>query len=148
MKKTWIVVADSAHARIFTVKTPTSPLEEIKDEVDISATFREKELVTDEPGRHTNDSRTGVHAYEPEHTKHETEIIRFAKALAEELNKAFHLRKFEQLVLVAPPKFLGHLRESLHEPVLRAVSLQCEEDLVKETPEQIRQHLPEYLPQL
>ncbi len=148
MKKTWIVVADSAHARLFSTETPTGGLIEQEDLQHIESRMHNKDLVTDAPGRHSNDTGIGAHGYEPKLTPTEEEAIRFAKELAQELYKAFHAQKFEQLIIVAPPKFLGHLRNALDKNIKKVVSLEVSKDLVTEKPEEIRKHLPEYLPQL
>ncbi|WP_294945366.1 host attachment protein [Sulfurivirga sp.] len=148
MKKTWIVVADSAHARLFTAETPTSGLTELEDLVHLQARMHDQDLTTDGPGRHSNDTGVGAHGYEPKVTPSEEEAIRFAKELAKELYQAFHAHKFEQLIIVAAPRFLGHLRNALDKNVARVVSLEVAKDLVNEKPEEIRKHLPEYLPQL
>lgn len=148
MKKTWIVVADSAHARLFSAETPTGGLIEQEDLLHIQSRMHDKDLITDGPGRHSNDTGTGAHGYEPKITPTEEEAIRFAKELAQELYKAFHEYKFEQLIIVAPPKFLGHLRNALDKNVKKVISLEVAKDLVAEKPAEIRKHLPEYLPQL
>lgn len=148
MKKTWIVVADSARARLFTATTPTGGLTELEDLLHIQAKLHDRDLITDGPGKHANDAGGGHHGYEPKITPTEEEAIRFAKELAQELYKAFHEKKFEQLIIAAAPRFLGHLRNALDKNVKKVVVLEIAKDLVPETPEAIRKHLPEYLPQL
>ncbi len=148
MKKTWIVVADSAHARLFTADTPTAPLTELEDLLHIQSRMHDRDLVTDGPGKHSNDAGAGHHGYEPKLPPSEEEAIRFAKELAQALYKAFHEKRFEQLIIVAAPKFLGHLRNALDKNLQKVISLEVAKDLVPETPEAIRKHLPEYLPQL
>ena len=148
MKKTWIVVADSSRARLFTVDTPTAPLTELQDLEHVQARVHDQELTTDLPGRHRNDAGGGAHGYEPKIPPTEEEAIRFAKELAQALYKAFHEHKYGQLILVAPPRFLGHLRQALDKNIAKVVALEVSKDLVMEKPEEIRKHLPEYLPQL
>ncbi len=148
MKKTWIVVADSSRARLFTAETPTSGLQELEDLQHVQSRLHDQELTTDLPGKHGNDAGMGAHGYEPKVTPTDEEAIRFAKELAQELYRAFHEHKFEQLILVAAPKFLGHLRNALDKNVKKVISFELAKDLTSEKPEDIRKHLPEYLPQL
>ncbi|RMG57081.1 MAG: host attachment protein [Gammaproteobacteria bacterium] len=146
MKKTWILVADSSKARLFTVETASGPLVEVRDFMHPEARMHEKELTTDLPGKHRNDTGVGAHGFEQEVEPKEQEAIRFAHELAAFLDKARNEHGYEQLVVVAAPKFLGHLREALPAPVRNLVRLEIDKNLVGQSPEDIRKHLPEYLP--
>ena len=148
MKKSWILVADSARARIFTTKSPTAPLEELKDLTHIAAKIHDQQLVTDLPGRHSNDTGIGAHNYEPKVLPTEEEAIMFAKELAKELKQGFDHHEFEQLYLVAPAHFLGLLKKELDSKIARIVAHTEAKDVAKMSAEEIRKRLPEYLPQL
>jgi protein required for attachment to host cells len=53
------------------------------------------------------------HAIEPRQDPHEAAERAFARGLADRLEAAAAAGRFERLILVAPPKFLGHLRAAL-----------------------------------
>jgi protein required for attachment to host cells len=52
---------------------------------------------------------------------HQLNEDRFAKDIADTLYQLAHANRFQQLVLVAPPKVLGTLRRALHHEVLQRV---------------------------
>lgn len=146
MKKTWILVADSSKARLFTVESASGPLIEVRDFLHPESRMHEQELTTDLPGKHRNDTGVGAHGFEQEVEPKEQEAIRFAGELAHYLDKARNSGEYEQLVVVAAPKFLGHLREAMSPAVRNLVRLEIDKNLVGQNPQDIRKHLPEYLP--
>jgi protein required for attachment to host cells len=56
-----------------------------------------------------------------------------------------NIGEFEQLVLVAPPDFLGLLRKAISHPTAKLVSREIGKNLTQRKPEQIRSLLPEFL---
>ena len=148
MKATWVVVADSSRARIFKPETPSSPLTELETLTHPESRLHDQELTSDLPGKHANDTGIGAHGFEDKTEPKKQEAINFAHELARELEKAYTDHEFRQLILVAAPAFLGLLRETLSEPVRAVVRLEIDKDLTKESAEDIRAHLPKYLPNL
>ena len=53
----------------------------------------------------------------------------FARQLAAALDEAVAARRPHRVVLVAPPRFLGHLREALSKPVSALVGASLDHDL-------------------
>jgi protein required for attachment to host cells len=70
---------------------------------------------SDRPGR-TNDAFGNRSAYENADW-HQLEESRFAKELADELYRSAHQGAFDKLIVVAPPRVLGILREKFHPEV-------------------------------
>jgi len=72
MKLTWILVADSTRARIFTADTPSSPLEEIEDFSHTEGRLHDREITSDLPGK-IKSAGAGGHTFEqptdPKNTK-------------------------------------------------------------------------------
>ena len=66
---------------------------------------------------------------------HEAE--KFAKMLARHLKDLHNEQHFEQLVLVAPPRFLGLLRKELHKPLGQLVTRTIDKDLTTAGVEEI-----------
>lgn len=147
MKLTWILVADSTRARIFTADTPVSPLEEIEDFSHTEGRLHDREMTSDLPGR-IKSSGGGRHALEQptDPKKHETDI--FAHHVAQYLEDAHNANRFEQLLIVAGPSFLGLLRNQLSEQIKKLVRFELDKDITMLSAAEIRQHLPEYLPNL
>ncbi len=147
MKLTWILVADSARARIFTADTPSSPLEEIEDFSHAEGRLHDRDMTSDLPGR-IKSTGGGGHAFEQATDPKQHEADSFAHRIAEYLEAAHNANRFEQLLIVAAPTFLGLLRNQLSEPVKKRVAFELNKELSMLSAADIRQHLPQYLPNL
>jgi protein required for attachment to host cells len=147
MKSTWILVADSSRARIFTADTPSSPLEEIKDFSHSEGRLHDREMTTGLPGK-IKSAGAGGHTFEQptDPKKHEAEV--FAHSVAQHLEEAHNANKFKQLLIIAEPSFLGLLRNQLPEQIKKLVSFELDKNITKHSAADIRQHLPEHLPSI
>ncbi len=145
MQKIWIVVADSAGARIFGADKPTAALSEIEDMLNPSGRLRNQDIDSDDQGRSFDSAGEGRHAMSRRHDPQQQEAIRFAQRLASHLKSALDERRFERLHLVAAPAFLGKLREALDHTVKATVASELDADLLRHSPDEVRKHLPERL---
>ncbi len=131
MKVTWVVVADGARGRLLSVSGKQGPMRERADlvhgETRPHGTLRE----TDRAGRTFDRSGTGRHAMEPRHDPADIEAEAFAREISERLVAGAREREFDRLVLVAPPRFLGRLREALPEAVARCVEATVDKDYTR-----------------
>ena len=144
MDKIWIVAADSTRARIFEAQSQAE-LKEIETLTHGEGRLQEQELQSDRPGR-TFDSRgDGRHAYVQETDPKVNEAQRFARAVVDYLEQGRNDHRYERLLLVAAPAFLGQLRESMHAPLAKTVSASVAKNVVTLSPGEIRQHLPDRL---
>lgn len=140
MDKTWIVVADSAHARILATTQSVNTPAEIASLEHPESRMKQSELVSDKPGQ-TND-RMGVaqnQMEEPDYRGQEQED--FASSIIEKLEEGRQQGRFDSLVLVAAPNFLGILRNSLSKPLSKMVTQSLDKNLVTHDEESIRKHL-------
>jgi protein required for attachment to host cells len=144
MPNTWVVVADSGQARIFTADTPTDDLTEREDYAHTEARVAERRLVSDRKGQ-TADSQGRRHAYSGEETPRRTEARAFARMLAGRLESARVRGDLQHVVLVAAPEFLGLLRAALDGETRKKVESSLPLDLVSLTAGEIRARLPERL---
>ncbi len=144
MPNTWVVVADSGSARIFTADSPLGPLVEFADYAHPEALVNERRLVSDRAGR-TTDSHGRSHAYESEDSPQEHEFKAFARLLGEEICLARAKGEFDHLFLVAPPQFLGMLRASLDAETGKRIETELSKNLVGLSAAEIRARLPESL---
>jgi protein required for attachment to host cells len=147
MKITWILVADNAHARIFSADSSSSPLEEIDDFIHIEGRLHDREITSDLPGR-VKDSSGIRHAYEQPTDPKKYEASQFAQRLAHYLEDANQANKFDQLAIIAEPSFLGLLRNHLPEQIKKLVCLELDKNITLQSAADIRKHLPTYLPSL
>ena len=90
---------------------------------------QEQAFASDRPGRAFDSFGSGRHALSSSETGREHETRTFARAVARELDKGLKERVFNYIVLIATPRFLGHLRNSLSEPARQAVMAEFAKDL-------------------
>jgi protein required for attachment to host cells len=117
----WILVTDASRGRLFSTTGRSRPLRLVRTFEHAASRALTQDLVTDEPGRLFQSGSPGARsAAEPETSAHEAEAQKFARLLAHALYTELQHGAYGKLALVAPPKFLGLLRESLdHEVVKR-----------------------------
>lgn len=127
MTTTRVIVAHDAGARAFEQRGTGKalvPLREVEFE-----DGRRHAGDLEEGGRGFDRAGNGRHAYEAHQDTRQHAVAHFAKVLADDLARDFHLGEFQQLVLVAPPRFLGVLREALDTKLTRALIGTLSKDL-------------------
>lgn len=126
----WVVVADGARARILAGDPGKGGLELAMPELVGRAREKGSDLVADRPGRSVDSSHVGDrHAMEPPTDPKEVEKERFARELVQTLEAASNEGRFARLLLVAPPKMLGELRELMPARLKEKVVGEVDKDL-------------------
>lgn len=148
MKKTLILVADMAHARLFSAETRTSHLDEIENIAHPEGRQHEKSLASDQPGRHMDRTHAGRHSVADKGLLKKQEAIDFARQLSHHLEDEHSKNGYRELIVVASPSFLGLLRTHMNRTVSKLISWELPKNLVKQDVKSIRQHLPDILPRL
>lgn len=124
MKKTWIVVADEAIARLLEVDGRVlKPIEELTDP---DAHAKAAEMRNDAHGRRGNSVTTSAGEAE----LHQ-EGQRFARQVAQRVAQHHQEGRFTSLKVVAAPRFLGYLRQAWSPQVAAVISDELDKDLVK-----------------
>lgn len=145
MPRVRILVADASNARLFRVESPTGDLIEMDTDTNPEARMQQRELTDDKPGEqtsHAKDSRSVVDtAAEPK----DNEIHRFARDIADKLEKARNSGDLEKLYVVAPPRFLGELRSQMSPNLKSVVVEEINKDLSHLNARELRKQLPERL---
>jgi protein required for attachment to host cells len=128
MANTWIVAADASRARVLQV-AGRERLVEVESMLNPGGRLHNREVNTDATGRFRGPDRPGGHASDDENRTidHYDEV--FAKRVGEYLDKARNEHLYDELVLVAPPKFLGMLRKELGKEVEKLVADEVPKDL-------------------
>ena len=147
MKSTLILVADNVRARIFTAETPSSPLEEIEALAHTEGRLHDRDITSDYPGKIKGEGSVG-HAFEQPTDPKKHEADNFAHRIAHYLEEAHNANKFEQLLIIAEPSFLGLLRRCLPEHIKKHVCFELDKNITMQSAADIRKHLPKYLPNL
>jgi protein required for attachment to host cells len=137
MDKVWVVAAESASARIFTAKGLLGPLTEIDVLVNPEARSHGRDLETERAGRSFDSEGEGRHAMEPSTDPHEQVVIRFARRVADRIEAGRVGGDFDRLVLLAAPRFLGHLRSALGREVRALVVREVAKDPARASAEEI-----------
>lgn len=127
-----VLVSDGRRARLMrnqgTPRKPQLIVEHSLEQVNPAT----REQGTDRPGRKhesMGNSRSAV-----EQTDwHQLQEERFAAEIAEMLYKLGHAGRYEELVVVAPPRMLGDLRAKFHREVSDAVVAEVPKDLTTYT---------------
>jgi protein required for attachment to host cells len=136
----WVIVCDGKKALL---------LENIGDEKFLNLKTREvhehpdqktRELGTDAPGRAFNSVGAGRSAMEPTDW-HVQEEDRFLRNLAERLDAAVNAGQAKSLIIVAPPRALGVLRQTYSHNLRTALRAEIDKDLVKFPVHEIERHL-------
>ena len=146
MKATWILVAESSRARIFTADTPSAALREIETLAHPEGRQHEQQMTSDLPGKDPGVNGAGGHAYTTKVEPKQHEEISFARRIAQHLDDARKKNDYQQLLIVSAPSFLGVLRHELNSATAKLVCFELNKNLVTQSPEDIRRHLPEFLP--
>lgn len=137
----WMLVADRSQAKIY--QGPPGPNNHFAMHVAFEhpeGRLRRQDMESDEPGRITlaGGSRTATEEHEgPEHR----EARKFATKLCSYLDGACKKHDFDRLVVIAPPFFLGVLRDHFTGPVKSRILCEIDLDLAPLTDPQIHPRL-------
>lgn len=142
--RTWIVVMDSAQARVFELVStregrqlrPATPAM-------ISELGRHaRDERSDKPGRSLTSTASGLrHAIEPRHDFHKLAKHAFARAISAALKDSLDAGRFDNLVLVAPRRTIGELRLLLEEKVRGKITKEIPKDLTQASPANLWQKI-------
>jgi protein required for attachment to host cells len=142
MKKVWIVVAESARARILSQEKSRAPLIEQEDLVHPASKQQPHDLTSDRTGRAISSAQHGPrHAMQQQTDPQRNEMEKFARQVADRLDRARRDGAFDELVLVAPPRFLGALTAHLGDATLAAVTKRIANNLVRHSLADIAKHV-------
>lgn len=119
MAKTWILIGDGSHARLFQADDATQPWQLVRR--------------IDREHSREKTSRTDSHEDRGEHD--------FARLLAGELEAGRQGGAFTGLVLVAPPTFLGQLRSELQAPLATCVVKSLDKDYTQMSEAELVKHV-------
>lgn len=144
MTKEWIVVADAARARIFDRAARDSALQQIHVLTHPESEAHPGDLRTGGKGEIIESSGAATRQSDPHVTTMEKQAEDFAREVAESLRKSRAAGKYDALVLVAEPRFLGRLRANLDSATTRVVEREIDKNWAQHEPRQIDRLLEKY----
>ena len=127
--KTWIVVADAAHARVFE-QIGAGPIQALPDLVFARKVPTDRELFSDRPARAVDRVGGGRHAVE-RHDRDQEHRAAFVRAFAEPIERGAIAGAFDRLVLVCAPHTLGEVRAALGPHATQRVVKEIAKDFAK-----------------
>jgi protein required for attachment to host cells len=145
-ERTWIVIADGAHAKVYQYSKEKPKLETVKDisfEIDLPRTH---DIVSDRAGRSFESQGRTRHAKSGRSDPHRELKRNLAHKVADALNSRLTDKRYDKLVLVAPPVTLGDLRDALAKRVQARVVAEVAEDLIKVPASRLPTHLADIWP--
>ena len=143
--KTWILIADAAHARVLETKGHGKPLVPVPD-FELHADLpRSHDLGADRPTRTHESVGSTRHAVQPRVDPHRELKRAFAVQVAKRLEAAVTANSFDRLVIAAPPVMLGDLRRAVHKQVSDRIAAEVPKDLVKIADQDLRSHFADFI---
>lgn len=139
--KVRIVVADERKASFYDTSRPDGPLLQQGEIQNDSAGLKEQDLETDRAGRRYG-SAGHHHGVDGERSTRQHELTLFARKVAQRIDQDRMAKAFDKLVIIAPPKVLGLLRQSLPTPVQGFIAAEIPKDLAHHGDDAIRDVVP------
>jgi protein required for attachment to host cells len=145
-KTVWVLVADEALARILRWPDDGDELEDVEAITDPAAHAREGDFQRDAAGRRAGSAPQGSRRSSPQHRLRgesspvtsageqdlHLEAQAFARRVAAHLADALRQKRFDELRIVAAPRFLGYLRKEIDANVKATVTDELSKDLIHE----------------
>ena len=136
----WVVVCDGGKALILENAGDAAALNLKTKEVHELAAAKTSEQGTDAPGRSIN-SVDGRRSAMEQTDWHEQAEQRFLTELGKRLDAAVAAGETKALVIVAPPRALGVLRQAYSNGLREAVKAEIDKDYVRMPVHEIEKHL-------
>ena len=142
-KTLWVLVADEAIAKILRRPDEGGELELVEALTDPTAHAKEADLSRDAQGRRAGVAPQGSRQNTPHRLRGTASVTAsagedeqhleaqgFARRVAQHLSEALRQKRFDELRIVAAPRFLGHLRKELDAQVSAAVTEETNKDFI------------------
>lgn len=148
MKKTWIVVANASRARVCEHDEKGSGLHDVIDFVHTQSRQKGIDLGDDQSGRVEHGMGSGMRGgthLDPRVDPRQKEHERFAREIAQHLDKGVAAHQCERIVLIASNPFLGEIKAQLGPAATAAVWVTAPSDLTAFTGRELAQRVNELL---
>jgi protein required for attachment to host cells len=142
MASTWILVADRCDARIleYTAERKVRLLQHLEHP---EGRLQDHDFDSDRAGNVRKVGEGAFHAMSQEQTPHERVAEKWAQQLADLLHDARTRGAFDRLILVAEPKFLGHVRTKLDAQTQALVIATVDKELTRVPERELEKYLGE-----
>jgi len=131
--RTWLLVADGRTAKVFETDDGGG-FEKVTDMALAIDLPKNRDILADKPGRTFDSVGAGRHAKENTADPRRELKREFAGTIVDALRQAMLAKRFDRLIVVAPPALMGDLREELPKDIEDKVAGEVTSDLTN-TPE-------------
>lgn len=128
MQNSWVLVANGSQARIFNLDGPQKSITLVKEFTHPESRMKTDKLSSDRQGHYMSGATQGSGSFQEATDPKTYELERFAMELAKSLDDGRAANKFDKVVLVASPHFLGLIKQNLSEQMSKAVSHTIQKD--------------------
>ena len=139
--RTWILVADATYARIFEISEESQHWELVQEFQHLESREQGRDLIGNRPNKAQHLMEMAGKKDNPVEFKLQ-EAMKFAQELTTHLDKQVSTNSFDQLVVVAPPKMLGALREKMSNQLKRLVVTEVDKDYSHMKPAEMEERVP------
>lgn len=130
MNIVWILVCDSARGRLFETRGDGASWDLLEVLAHSESRSKASELSSDHAGQSSSQGPSVHHnALAPSSSPKDVEKGHFGHALVTMLDRAMRAKTFDRLVLVAPPHFLGMLKNELTPELRKHLVATVDKDL-------------------
>ena len=143
-KPTLVVIADAGRVKLFSTDDRGATVKAVPGGIDAMPNPPSREHKSDKPGRGQEGSGRRT-SFEPKHDPHKQAEDEFSRLLAKHLEGLTGDGTYADIVLFAPPVFLGELRQHMSRAVADKIAAEVHKDLTKSTTENIQSHVREAL---
>lgn len=142
----WVIVADRSRARIFETEGSFDRLHEIENLLNPEGRLDDAALRHDAKGRYDGTgARHQGHTAESPVSQQQHDEEKFSREVMALLTRGCDAKRYDSLVVVAPPEFLGMLRKQLPERVGQHITRQLHSDISNFGLQQIGAYLKQHL---
>lgn len=139
MYTTWIIVAHRTGAKFYENNGPGRELKLLEEIEHPEGRLRKQQIDAGRPGRET--SAISHHGFAVHANSHEYISETFAKKISTLLDQARAADRFQKLVLVAEPRFLGWLKSSVDRVTSNCIAATIPKDLSQVHDRDLPEHL-------
>ncbi len=143
--KTGILIVDGAHARFVLNTGPGKGVEEITELAVNGRNLHPRDIQADKPGRSFDRAGTGRHAIEYPSDPQRIEQERFLIMVLEKARQAIENKRFDRLIIAAPPRLLGDVRQHLPAALKDKIYAEINKDLIPIPVQDLPKHLEHVL---
>jgi protein required for attachment to host cells len=138
-----IVVTDEREANFFDTSRLTGPLTGRGSVQNSTAGLKDTDLETDRPGRRHGSTTGFTHGVGGDRSTVQHDVELFARAVAQRIESDRAKHDFDKLLLIAPPKMLGLLRQLLSTPARALIAGEISKDLLHHDDKAILKSIPQ-----